>query len=333
MSFWDNSPGPTWTDFLKSISPFSKSVIPHILNHSLDSLPRILSCPTALTSIYLTAEHSEKVAALLKEEYQTFPKTRICITPARIRNGFMFDGWIGCGVLTEAAELVGCCISRSLGTLRISDHYIPETGLVDFFCVSKNYRKQGIASFLLQELVYETSKRHRFVHIFMKEGLPLSPLPPIWQSNYIVRKRSIPPSTKQYLTQIDDMRLISQFQISNGIGNTLPRHTGDSQLFLYSFKGSNVYMCLTDTFHRSIPEGEKLGEILWVHAKQIDTPTAILKEAVETLVDNGNYDLILMDSAWPHDIRNGWKKDTMYGWYLFNCHPGSFFGLKPHFTF
>lgn len=334
MSFWSVSPGPTWTDVLKG---FFQQTTPHLCKESLLSNTRPIKEPNGVRLVRCSKVDAEEISTLLKEHYQTFPRSRIFLPAQRIREGFLYDGWLACGVRAKNGRLVGICISRPLGSMRIGSFPIQETGLVDFFCVATEWRKKGIATFLLQELVQYTAEQCRNVHIFTKEGFPLLSLPPIWLSQYILREKEVVQSEKKgLLTRLDiGIRNMEKFEdifkqlpLVPTIQNQPVWNSGDSEIFLYKEGDYSVFICITDTFHRSVPEAWRIGEILWVSADS-DTPLEIQQNGVEALVDSSRYDVVLMDIAWPHSSDRNWKKDTIYGWYLFNCYPGTFFHLKP----
>lgn len=90
-------------------------------------------------------------------------------------------------------------------------------------------------------------------------------------------------------------------------------------------------MCLTDLFHRSVPQGLTMGEITWVYAP--DVPMDIQQMAVEAMVDHCIYDILFLDITLPRDTRKDWKEDSIYCWYMFNYHPGKFFNQHPQLTF
>jgi GNAT superfamily N-acetyltransferase len=298
--------------------------------------PRPLQLPSTLRFTILDSSHAEAIKTLLYDDYQTFPRSRISLSHERIHRGFQQDGWIGCGVF-EGSALVGCCISRKLGILRIHLDEFTNCGLVDFFCVKQSWRSKGIASFLLQELVYLTAKLGRLIHIFQKEGIPLSPMPPMWQSSYLWRQKESPTGGKEYIRSqgIAPHHLVPYFEHTSNIPyqNTvvnIPSYlTGDSELFAFHYKGFTVFLCLTDTFHLSVPEGWRIGELSWI-VPVGTVPLEIQEAAVETLVDSCTYEIILLDQTIPHRKTKSWKKDSPYGYYLFNYNPGTFFKMKPY---
>jgi hypothetical protein len=211
---------------------------------------------------------------------------------------------------------------------------IEETGVVDYFCVHTKYRGGGLAQILLEELVCKTAKKQRLVHIFLKEGIPLLSIPPLYSSRYLVRKRKQPDENQAFLRIMEAQRFphMEYFPLAKYIANlpTLPLR--DSKLFLFTYKTHTVYLCMTDLHHRTVPEGHKIGELLWVLPQTVEVPLSIQGLAVETCVDSSEYDLVLLDSKLPH-IDPNWKKDASFSWYIFNYNPGGFFNMKPFFLF
>ncbi len=337
MSFWSYSPGPHWSHFVSSLLSCWESDI-GLLNPFLDKVPSRLSAPPGTRVQELSELNTVEIETLLHNHYQTFTKSKIVLPAKRIREGFLFDGWIGVGMYS-GLKLIACCISRDLGTVQVKSNDIPRVGLVDFFCVETSWRKKGVASFLLQEFVRICAKKQRLVHLFQKEGLPLSPLPPVWQSHYIWRRKGIPGSSVESIgkegiatrTPIRNFSYASALPYASCISSIPKQLTGDSELYSFNSKGFVVTLCLTNTFHSSVPEGLKIGEVSWI-LPHGTVPIEIQKLAVEALVDTCGYEVLLMDASIPHQTEKGWQKDAPYGYYLFNYNPGHFFSLKPYFV-
>ena len=322
-SFWKSSPGPHWLDYLWSFIPFFKPRS-GVLDRNIVNRERNIALPDDSYSIVLSADKNKEIEELLRDNYKMFEKSRIILRAERIRMGLLMDEWIGVGVMCASRErLIGCCFSRSIGRVRGE-----EAGVVDFFCVHEGWRSKGIASFMLQELVHLTASAGRLVHFFMKEGLPVSPLPPVWFSQYVCRKRGLPNEMGQYiyLVSSNPPASLSAYGITN-----MPRRVKDSRIYGFIYNGHTVIMCLTDLFHRSVPQGLTMGEITWVYAP--DVPIEIQQMAVEAMVDHCVYDILFLDITLPRDTRKDWKEDSIYCWYMFNYHPGRFFNQHPQLTF
>jgi len=336
MSFWADSPGPTWWDCIESLNPCIQS--PYGISRSnLHRKPRSKKMPRGLALVQLNPNHAERLAAFLREHFVLYPRSRISLTKERIYAGLSKEQWIGVGVFTADKQLVGCCISKPLGRMKFSHEMLEQGGVVDYFCVHRDYRKQGLATCMLQELVFQTAQKERDVHIFLKEGFPLWNLPPLYHSQYISRRKGDPGVFKEQFgsqgielhTPILQYTHADFFPLRNIVGNLPYELSGDSELFGFNYKGHDVYLCMTDLHHCSVPEGHTIGELSWILPKTIEVPLSIQRLAVETCVDCSKFDIVIMDSKIPHDSKKPWGKDATYSWYIFNYNPGEFFKVKP----
>lgn len=336
MSFWKHSPGPFWSDYFSSF--FCSSPTHGILDKQIEKRRKYIQKPNGTVFRILGPKDAKLIETLLHDEYQTFPRSRICLSASRIQDGLKRDGWIACGLFTEDHLLIACCVSRPLGSLVENRQIQGPLGLVDFFCVARDWRKKGLASYLLQELVHLTALQKRTIHIFQKEGLPLSPLPPLWQGHYISRRATTPSESKNFLMRlpIQKSSFIPDFEYSHWIPNEssfIGKHdvlSEDTDIYLFNYLGKHLYIAITNTFHRSVPEGFKIGEILWCIPVGTQVLESIQRLGIEAVADNSGYDIVLMDSSLPHSSKMGWQKDSPYGWYCFNYRPSHFRTMKPY---
>ncbi len=340
MSFWQNTPGPTWWDCIESLNPCIQS--PYgISDSNLINRPRYLSLPSGLHVVSLSSKHSVDIEQFLKEQFTIYSRCRISLSKERIRQGFEFDGWIAVGLYTVDKVLIACCFSKPLGRMKFVHETLTQGGVVDYFCVHQNYRRQGIAGFLLDELMFVTAKKDRLVHIFLKEGFPLWKLPPLYTSHYIARSREKPGEGKDYFgnqgisyhTYIASYSHAEYLPLTKFAANLPYELNGDSELSVFNYKGLVVFLCMTNLHHRSVPEGKTLGELSWILPQTPEVPLSIQRLAVETCVDCSKYDIVIMDTATPHDKKRLWRKDATFSWYIFNYNPGSFFNVKPFWIF
>lgn len=336
MSYWSHHVGPFWSHVFQTLNPFGRQQV-GILEQNLLERPQTVPDPALGALEDLLPRHAPALQAFLQKEYVKFPRSQVSLSEERIRQGFQLDGWTGLAYQIQG-EIVGCIFSRPLGTLFTQFQEIPRVALIDFFCVAKAYRKKGIASYLLQEFTRIRAAAGALVHVFQIEGGFFRPLPPLYQGRYIWRQRGLPSEAALFLRKIDisprqNLKDMIHFRyMSEDNVRTLPSHmTGDSEIYIFQYRSYWIFMCITDTFHRSKPENWKIGEILWLLPKETETPKEIQRLAIETLVDNCSYDIVLMDSSNPHDSRRAWKKDESYSWHITNFHPGRFMDVKPYF--
>lgn len=337
MSFWKQSPGPSWWDCIESLNPCIQA--PYgLCSNTLLQKERTTILPKAFSSISLSIKHATDIETFLKKHFSVYSSCRITLSKERIRQGFQQDKWIGVGVFTSDRQMIGCCISKPLGRMKFPHETLPEGGLIDYFCVHADYRKLGIASYMLEELVYLTAKQKRVVHIFLKEGFPILSLPPIYTGRYLVRKKKVCllEDPKNYLgslgiglhSNIQEYSHAEYFPLAKFVANLPWQLSGDSELFAFNYKGHVVFLCMTDLHHRTAPEGLKVGELAWILPQTAEVPLPIQRLAVETCVDSCKFDIVLMDTNIPHQSKD-WQKDSSFSWYIFNYNPGGFFSMKP----
>ena len=303
--FWSASVGPTWYHWLYSLNPFGERVNPGVLSKTLRSKQCKQTAPPGVRGFLLTERDTDEIHQLLNTHFQLQARCRFMISADRIRRGLK-NGWIVVGLRDREKELVACVVSKPASS------YIGEAGIIDYFCVAALWRKKGLGSYLLQEILRYTMEEKRYVHFFLKEGYPLFALPPLYSSKYIHR---LPVERGGYkATQV----MSNEYE--------------DSQIYLYSEKGYTVKVCVINQYHFSVPEGWKLGELSWIKC-DATTPLDLQKKAVETVVDQCGYNLVLMDTRIPHDTGYKWKQDSAYSWYVFNYNPVTFYTQKSFLTF
>lgn len=338
MSFWSQFPGPHWWDCIESLNPCAVSQY-GIQKQDIAFQPKRCPLPTGFRFISLLPRHAKQLEVFLREHFSIYPRCKISLTESRIQQGFLREEWIGIGVYTLDKKFVGCCISKSLGRLKMTNEILSSSGLVDYFCVDERYRKQGIASAMLEELVEATAKKGRLVHIFAKEGFPLWKLPPLYTSQYIARRKKQLGEMKEYIGSMG-IALYSPIQsythadylpLSKFVANLPFQMSGDSELFSFNYKGHSIFLCMTNIHHITAPEGLRIGELSWMLPQTAEVPLSIQKLAVETCVDFCKFDIVLMDKKIPHDSHQRWQKDATYSLYMFNYNPGNFFTTKPFF--
>lgn len=340
MSFWAHSPGPSWWDCIESLNPCIQT--PYgLCDSNVAQRQRTALLSPLFHKVALSERHAEDMEKFLREHFVLYPRCKIALTKQRIREGFLYDTWIGVGVYSADKIMVACCISKPLGRMKFAHEMLEEGGVVDYFCVHRSYRKMGLASFLLEELLDITAKQNRLVHVFLKEGFPLWNLPPLYTSQYIVRHREPVGDAKDYFGSmgIGTRGLIQSYThadylpLTKFVANLPWQLSGDSEIFSFSYRGHSVFLCMTNLFHTTVPEGKTVGELTWMLPQTAEVPLSIQRLAVETCVDCSKYDYVLVDRKIPHDSKRSWRKDASFSWYVFNYNPGGFFHVKPFWIF
>lgn len=336
MSFWSAVPGPHWSHCIESLNPCAPTTY-GVCQPLLQTRPKRCSLPRPLRFVELNPSYAGEIEALLQGHYSIYSRCKISLSHQRIHDGFLRDTWIGVGVVSMNTKLLGCCISKPLGRLKVSHETLDESGLVEYFCIHQAYRKQGIASAMLDELVRRTANQGRSVHIFLKEGFPLWNLPPFYTSQYLSRTKRLPTESKDHLGSMG-IGLYGRIQrythadylpLTKFIANLPYQLNGDSELFSFNYKGHSVFLCMTTSHHRTVPEGHRIGELAWMLPQTAEVPLAIQRLAVEACVDSSRFEIVLIDKSIPHDPKQGWKRDAAFSWYIYNYNPGTFFTTKP----
>ena len=322
MSFWNQSPGPSWSHYMKSL--WNGEQPPSIFR---DTFPK-----PAFSYSLIQSTDCSSIVWFLRDHYSIYPRSKVSLTEDSLRNAIVEQGWIGIAIRFRTV-VAGCVFLRPLGYLMAGTKTIENQKalLVDFFCVNKPLRKTGIGSKLLHACVYEGSQRGYNVFFFVKEGLPHLLCPPLRTSTYIWRPRTVPMpmNLKEFVKIVPSLPHPTDLW-------TLPESPSSARIYQCSAPTSNppIYVCVTDMYHRSLPDGKTMGEILWVwHDTTKGTHDAQrIQRVVETVVDMVPYDLVFCDKSIPHDVRL-WTTDATYSWYAFNLHPSRFFSTDLALTF
>ena len=321
MSFWKQSPGPFWSHTLGGL--FTKAESPHIFKESFEK--------PSFDYVVLTKEHVSDIYNLLTHHYTMYPRSKLSLTKEQLLDFLEKEKCLAVGIYFNLS-LVGVLFSRPLGYLMIGTKALnnQQIGLIDFFCVNEKHRKKGIGSKLLHAMAYECAQRGYVAHLFLKEGMPLTALPPLYASNYVWRPRKVPPP----VNLSNFIRPATELPRDSPLWNAPAsvHHTKVFECFAFT---PPVFVGVTDLFHKSEPGGQTMGEVSWIwyaSTKGAHAQDKVVR-IVETVVDSfAGYDMIFMDSALPHDS-SVWNTDALFSYYCWNLHPGTFFKTRPALTF
>lgn len=322
MSFWNQSPGPSWSQYMKSLWNGEQS--PYVFRDSF-------SKPSFSYSL-IQASDCSSIVWFLRDHYTIYPRSKVALTEQILQKGIEQEGWIGL-CIRYRTTIAGCLFLRPLGFLMAETKAIEnqKAVLVDFFCVNKPLRKTGIGSKLLHACTYEGSQRGYTVYFFVKEGLPHTVCPPLRLSTYIWRTRIVPMpvNLKEYVTIVQPLSHPTELW-------SIPEYPSAARIYQVASPTFTppIYVCLTNMYHVSVPDGKTMGEILWIwYDKQKGShDEQRIQRVVETVVDMAPYDLVFCDKSIPHDA-NLWTTDATYSWYAFNFHPSRFFQTNLALTF
>ena len=176
--FFDAAPILPWSTWLKRKMLSYETIAPKILYPSNTDVP--LS-PTGVPYKVCSSKQATEYSAFLELHY--CPKkesVKLRIPSDHLQVEMEMATLIGVEVRTDTHELVGLVWSRLLGHIDSEP-----TRLITWFCVHPNWRKRGLADYLLYAIRQASSPTHIFW--FRNDGLPKSLIPPVWTQKQIVR--------------------------------------------------------------------------------------------------------------------------------------------------
>lgn len=182
---------------------------------------------------------------------------------------------------------------------------------VDCFCIHPEWRKKGLADFLLSELHYYANKKGIPYCMFLKEGhiLPIIHLP-IYSSTYVYRKIKNTGRNMIQLSTDTAYRLIdifTEFRELFIIKNKKLPQTWK----LYKNGLSSILICIQNTYQ--LLQGKTMGWITaWIESPCVTD--SIRKDASEQIT--ADFDYIWMNQAWIGDSTE-WTIDGDFHWYSY----------------
>lgn len=311
-SFWsNNSSAPSWTEYIKAKW---NNYPPRLLNHQ----NRIPFTPVP-NCILKKASESELV--LLPEflnRYYSVSSSCKCYLPlSHIQNMVRNNSWEVYVVLNNSL-LIGCVIRRWISDLSVKGVIWKKAAIVDYFCVHPAWRKRGIGRWLLQTL--QNSLQPLPPHLILWEGLNPS-YPPLsvgffWSFRTDRNQKTISnilpetdPTTYNSFISSEVIHSKKQSQIFTELRAStqplFPQGGTETQLFRTPYG----YILVWDTFHRSIPDGAKIGIIMKGSEKAIQYFSSSKENP---------FGILLATHSNPFSFLNGWTLDSPYQWISYN---------------
>jgi len=175
MGFWKDQPGPTLVNFFKDLVSWGE---PRILRKGP---PPLVEKPSNLADIEFRPIQQRN-----ENEYREFLRNYFNIAPlSYFELPLWNNSWIGVEA-RKGEQLVGTIINRPIALPGL-----PNSGIMDYYCIRPEFRGTGIGSRLLYEIDLATSGAGRFSHIFMKEAAPLWWLPALESGSWVYRQRGV----------------------------------------------------------------------------------------------------------------------------------------------
>jgi GNAT superfamily N-acetyltransferase len=334
MSFWKDSPGPSWTDCFWSIC--SCAGLP--LAQPVRKIARTKPNPSKYS--YELAKLSEATEILeFLHTYFKITEASTCDLPVdRLLKGLQSD-WIFV-IARDNGKLIGTIASRYLGAMVFQvkvnmepkKSSFPTTDFIDFFCVHPDYQKMGVGSELLKYIDYHANQKGRMIHFFTKELTPLWNIPPLWSGIYIFREAA---QTATFNPRIKGFTWIQKHETSKDfeIRFQTQRPSIDTKYFVNDCGNFKLSAAITNTYHTF--KNSLLGELLFYSVDPVDEKieNTSIAAAIEDIIESSGYRFILMDETVPHLKQMNWQRDSAYYIYSYNVNPRKFFTVKPELWF
>jgi len=324
MGFWSSNPNVSYWSYIKSV--FTTNTAPYLLKNTTNNINKedLKNTPGV---IYKRAiSQNAKEYSKFIETYFNYVKneTQTVIPPEIIEEGLRSNRWYGIEARDEILNIIGIVFSLQVQYLYSSEYSkqpLIECGLVDYFCVSPKWRSKGVGSNLLTKLFELTSQNNRKPHIFASEGSALfHKIPPFIKDNYIWREKG-----EQSHNNFGELKIYKNKQIN--MGEIWSSIKADKIFIAYSLanniiqvqyhdKDSSVHIVLRPTYE--LKNGKKVGEIIAYWGYGIDS-----YKIYDYLLDNiSDFDIFLATSSFPKRCK--WNDGSVFAYYSFHFHPGTF---------
>jgi len=220
-------------------------------------------------------------------------------------------------------QIIGCIRYHPIGQLQSHPMY-----LVDCFCIHPQFRKQGLADYLLTTLHCFANKHGIPYALFLKEGAPL----PVWSiplytGSYVYRqvRPQIPTHRLQHLTPEEGHCLLDTF--CKIVPNTFvirPTTTHNQSWRLYRESPHQMILaCVQDSFQwlrEANGQRKKMGWFTaWLESPSMtdDCRAHAITEMADSM--EGQLEYVWANKAWigSSNVATEWKEDGSFHWYAY----------------
>jgi len=222
IKFWNNYPGPTLLDYIKSLVWGSSTAID--------------TPPYTISTIQTDPPYNNSIHQLNGEEY-IYTIIPNCIIPNDIRSAWMTDFKLydihlepGTIILTlrsrSTGRIAATIAAKPFGHIRRNYLQLPmhsHLHYIDYFWTDKALRGNGLGNFMLNAIRHSLSSINGGSSpvIFLKEGTPLSKwIPPLYSSVYIYKQFTGVGAARQYTVQFISQNTAQQFA-AKWLGNSI----------------------------------------------------------------------------------------------------------------
>jgi hypothetical protein len=316
--FFDTAPILSWSSWLRrKCLPFL-SLPPTILKPQSTTLP---SPPTGIPYALCTPSAAAEYSAFLEAHYcPPNHQARLKLPTEFLINQFQTGVLTGIEVRSSTNQLVGLVFSRRLGYINSEP-----TRLITWFCISPEWRKKGLADYMLFA-IYEAS-RPTHIFWFRNDGLARSIVPPVWSQQQITRTltRSDIRTLQQRPHEAFQSRCIEYWKRQNPTGIYIDPTEVFSSLEWYSMETTlcgNVYSyaILVSNLYEYYETDLACEIVYWFPLGQKASEEKE-RYILEELVSRLPYSRIEAPVSMPH-LESLWKSTLSTSWYPYGYDVG-----------
>lgn len=329
QSFFATAPTLSWNTWIqRQIWNRTHSQEPTLLSTRFLEEPIVLSSSFQLKRIQPSFAHS--IGTFLQQYF--FPQAcpvSLQIPPLILQ--MYLETGMAVGVMIQdqsTKQIVGCVFSLFCGGILQTNEPM---GLITWLCVHPSYRKQGLTNSLLRG-IYRVAQPWK-IHWWRNDGLFSSPIPPVWTSHRIIRKKgagavmgSQSPTlraTKRPFHTIET-QFISKWSIEHPTGIVLksPQTVPIQLVECWELRQSPthvVWILCQPTFEVQRQDGGYWCEVLaWVVE---GFQSYEMTQMIEFCLESTPYDWFDAPSEMPH-LEQNWKSNGYSSWSVFGLDPG-----------
>jgi hypothetical protein len=195
--------------------------------------------------------------------------------------------------------------------------------LVDCFCIHPQWRKKGVADYLLTVLHCFANQHDIPYSLFLKEGPSLSiVLPPLYSGTYAYKcvKKTPIPLTIRTPTPTQAYRIMDVFRACQPDLLVVRTTTHVNQSWRwYREKHHMILACVQDTYQWFMEDGvrKRMGWITaWLESPAIEDECRARISAAIADSFYGEFDYIWANAQWTGNGRE-WIQDGAFHWYAY----------------
>lgn len=236
---------------------------------------------------------------------------------------------------SDRSALVGCCFSKQLGVLVGAEGPTEiSLRLISEFCVRRDRRGSGIASYLLSELLRYL--RPETSYIFLKEGAPLPGAgPPLYSGQWVYRR--VKRGERESRGRVQRLDLYGAIRTAWHFGRRRQQmiinrparaHPKSTRSYLYrGFRGS-ILLNVSPAGQVHPQDGREIAYMTgWVEDGELldqeRRDAALAASAAAARDFNAPWIWFDVEAVGPLSNQSVWKSDGPYHWYAFGWTPGA----------